>query len=108
MKIINLNPRYTTQTVIALPFETDSDVCNAWEYIVSNDWLGSFDYRPNTEGEDEERASISAYLSARRQGEPIEFPDPETIRRYIPKIWQAEMNFDIRDLLDYAQSNLYT
>lgn len=100
MKILNLNPRYINQGTIALPFETDADVSRAWEYIVLKGWLDSFDYRPNAEGEDEDRAAIAGYLSARRNGQCVEGPEPENIRRYIPKIWQAEMNFDLRELLD--------
>lgn len=100
MKILNLNPRYTNQVGVALPFETDVDVSRAWEYIVLKGWLESFDYRPNAEGEDEDRSAIAEYLSARRQGGCVEPPEPESVRRYLPKIWQAEMNFDIRELLD--------
>lgn len=100
MKILNLNPRYTNQVAVALPFETDVDVSRAWEYIVLKGWLESSDYRPTSEGEDGDRATIAGYLSARRQGGCVEPPEPESIRRYLSKIWQADINFDIRELLD--------
>lgn len=100
MKILNINRRSVGQVEIALPFETDVQVGRAWEYLVSKGHLGDFTYRPETEGEDKDRALIADYLRRRRNGECMDGgPEADEIRRAIPKIWGAELNYDIRELL---------
>lgn len=99
MKIININRRSAGQTEVALPFETDQQVLAAWEYLVAGRHLADFSYRPSSEGEDKDRAYIESYLLARRRGECVESPDADQLRQMIPKIWGAELNFDIRELL---------
>jgi hypothetical protein len=98
MKILNINRRSVGQVEIALPFETDVQVGRAWEYLVSGGHLGDFSYRPESEGEDEDRA-IASYLRRRAAGECMEGPESDEIRRIIPKIWQAELSYDIRELI---------
>jgi hypothetical protein len=100
MKILNINRRATNETNVALPFETDEQVEAAWAYMVEHGSFFSFDYRPDSEGEDGDRAYLHAYLKFLRSGEPLRAPNAAQIRRIIPKIWQAEMNYDIRELLD--------
>lgn len=99
MKILNINRRSVGQAEVALPFETDEQVSRAWEYLVARGHLGDFSYRPDSEGYDGDRAFIADYLRARHGGECVEPPEPDQIRRAIPKIWQAEMDHDIRELL---------
>lgn len=98
MKIININRRATNEIDVALPFETDAHVLAAWDYIIANRRVEDFSYRPDSEGEDQDRAYIDQYLQRHRSGTPQARPDADHIRRLIPKIWQAEMNFDIRQL----------
>jgi hypothetical protein len=100
MKILNINRRATNEIDIALPFETDDQVVAAWGYIVANRRADSFDYRPMSEGEDGDRAYLYAYFKYLRAGEPLPAPTADQIRRFLPKIWQAEMNYDLRELLD--------
>lgn len=99
MKIININRRSVGQTEIALPFETDHQVQAAWEYLVAGRHLADFSYRPESEGEDQDRAGIASYLLARHSGECVKSPEAERLRQMIPKIWGAELNFDIRELI---------
>ena len=100
MKILNVNRRSVGQVEIALPFETDEQVIAAWNYIfVANRRMLDFSYRPGSEGEDEDRAFIDAFLSSQRSDSPVPSPGAATIRRLIPKIWGAELNYDIRELL---------
>ncbi|WP_230854494.1 hypothetical protein [Arthrobacter terrae] len=99
MKILNINHRAVGQVEIALPFETDEQVGRAWEYLVACRHLADFSYRPDSEGEDEDRAFIASYLRRRHGGECMEGPESDEIRRIIPKIWQAELSFDIRELI---------
>jgi hypothetical protein len=99
MKILNINRRSVGQVEIALPFETDAHVSRAWEYLVAGRHLGDFSYRPGSDGEDEDRAFIASYLRRRHEGECLEPPEPDQIRRAIPKIWGAELNYDIRELI---------
>lgn len=68
MKIVNINPRYVGQVEIALLFETDRRMYRAFEYLVSRGHLDDFSYRPETEGEDEDRALIAVYLHRRNSG----------------------------------------
>jgi hypothetical protein len=99
MKILNINRRSVGQVEIALPFETDVQVRHAWEYLVAGRHIGDFSYRPESEGEDEDRSFIASYLRRRQEGECMEPPEADQIRRAIPKIWGAELNYDIRELL---------
>jgi hypothetical protein len=100
MKIININRRSVGQTEVALPFETDRQVRAAWEYLVAGLHLADFSYRPESEGEDQERANIASYLLSRHRGDCVESPEADQIRRMIPKIWGAELDFDVRELLN--------
>lgn len=101
MKILNINRRTVSQVEIAMPFETDDQVTAAWEYLfVHNSGLLDFSYRPHSEGEDKDRAFIEAFLISRRSGNPMPSPDAVTIRRILPKVFQAELSYDIRELLD--------
>jgi len=102
MKILNINRRSVGQVEVALPFETDVQVRRAWEYLVAGRHLGDFSYRPVSEGEDVDRAFIASYLRCRNAGECMEPPEADQIRQMIPKIWGAELNFDIRELIDPA------
>jgi hypothetical protein len=99
MKILNINRRATNEIDVALPFEGDAHVLAAWEYIMDNRRADDFSYRPSSEGEDPDRAWMDQYLSNRRAGTPQPFPNADQVRRIVPKIWQAEMNHDIRDLV---------
>lgn len=99
MKIININRRQVNQVEVALPFETDEQVIAAWSYLVKNRSFFDFDYRPDSEGEDDDRAFIDVYLECLHNGYPITEPGAALIRRLIPKIWQAEMSYDIRELI---------
>lgn len=100
MKILNINSRTVGQVEIALPFETDKQVVRALEYLVSTGHLGDFSYRPESDGEDEDRALLASYLRRRRAGECMDGgPEADEIRRVIPKIWGAELNYDIRELI---------
>lgn len=72
MKILNINRRQVGQVEVALLFETDLHVYRAWEYLVAKGHLGDFDYRPGSEGEDQDRAAIAAYLLVRRIGDCVE------------------------------------
>lgn len=100
MKILNINARSVGQVEIALPFETDEQVSFAWDYIfVVNRGMLDFSYRPTSEGEDKDRAFIDEFLSSQRSDHPLSSPDAATIRRTIPKLWGAELNYDIRELL---------
>lgn len=100
MKILNINARQTNQTDIALPFETDRNVLRAFEYLVSRRHLTEFRYDPEVDGEDADRALIADYLRRRAAGECMDGgPEADEIRRFIPKLWGAELNYDIRELL---------
>lgn len=99
MKILNINRRATNEIDVALPYETDAQVTAAWAYLVEHGTFFDFSYRPTSEGEDGDRAYIYAYLKFLRSGEPLPAPTAEQIRRLIPKIWQAEMSYDIRELI---------
>jgi hypothetical protein len=99
MRILNVNSRYTTDIDIALPFETDVQVVAAWYYIVENRRADSFRYDPEVDGEDADRAWMDQYLTNHRSGTEQPVPDPDQIRRSIDKIWGAEMNYDVRELL---------
>lgn len=101
MKILNINRRTVNQVEIALPFETDEQVSYAWTYLfVMHTNMLDFSYRPLSEGEDEDRAFIDAFLEGQRSGTLMPLPDAETIRRLLPKVFQAELAFDIRELID--------
>lgn len=99
MKILNINSREVGQVAVALPFETDGQVEAAWAYLVEHRSFFDFSYRPMEEGEDGDRAYLHAWLKYLRKGEPLPAPNARQIRALIPKIWQAEMNYDIRELL---------
>lgn len=100
MKILNINARQTNQTDIALPFETDEQVIAAWNHIfVENRRMLDFSYRPGAEGEDVDRAFIEAFLNSQHSGTPMSTPEAATIRRLIPKLWGADLSYDIRELL---------
>ncbi|WP_422759124.1 hypothetical protein [Paenarthrobacter sp. C1] len=100
MKILNVNRRSVGQVEIALPFDTDLQVLRAFEYLVSRGHLADFRYDPDVDGEDTDRALISDYLRRRNSGECMDGgPGAEDIRRFIPKLWGAELNYDIRELL---------
>jgi hypothetical protein len=99
MRILNINSRYTTDIDIALPFETDAQVLAAWRYIAENRRADSFRYDPEVDGEDPDRAWMGQYLNNHRAGTEQPVPDAGQVRRAISKVWGAEMNFDIRELL---------
>lgn len=105
MKILNINSRATNETNVALPFETDEQVEAAWAYLIEHRRFFDFSYRPASEGEDGDRAYLHAYLKFLRAGEPLPAPTAEQARRLIPKIWQAEMSYDIRELLDLSTTS---
>jgi hypothetical protein len=103
MKILNVNARQTNQTDIALPFDTDEQVVAAWDHIfVGNRRMLDFSYRPAAEGEDVDRAFIDAFLNSLRTDNPMPSPDAATIRRLIRKMWGAELNYDIRELIGFS------
>lgn len=99
MKILNINRRATNEINVALPFETDAHVLAAWDHIITNRRADSFSYRPHSEGEDPDRAFMDEYLRNHRSGTPQPAPSPSQVRRTVPKIWQEEMNYDIRSLV---------
>lgn len=100
MRILNINSRSTTDTDIALPFDTDRQVYRAFEYMVSRGHLTEFRYDPEVDGEDADRALIADYLRRRNGGECMDGgPEADEIRRFIPKLWGAELNYDIRELI---------
>lgn len=100
MKILNINARTTDQVDVALPFETDEHVLAAWEHIfVTNRRHLDFSYRPESDGEDRDRAYIESFLQHQHAGTPLPSPVPGEVRRLIPKLWGAELNYDIRELL---------
>lgn len=99
MKILNINRRYTTDIDVALPFETDTQVVATWLYLVDHGRSDSFRYDPEVDGEDADRAWMAQYLANHRAGTAQPAPAAEQVRRAIAKIWQAEMNFDVRELI---------
>lgn len=100
MRILNINRRSVDQIDVALPFETDRDVLRAFEYLVSRRHLTEFRYDPEVDGEDADRALFADYLRRRRNGECMDDgPEADDIRRFIPKLWGAELNYDIRELI---------
>lgn len=100
MKILNINRRSVGQVEIALPFETDRQVCRAFEYLVSRRHLTDFRYDPEVDGEDADRALFADYLRRRSGGECMDGdPEADDIRRFIPKLWGAELSYDIRELI---------
>jgi hypothetical protein len=100
MKIININSRTVKQVDFALPFETDDQVTAAWEHIfVHHRGLLDFSYRPAADGEDPDRYYIESFLEGHCVGTVMPLPDAGTIRRLIPKLFQAELGYDIRELL---------
>lgn len=99
MRILNVNRRATNEIDVALPFETDVQVLAAWYYIIGEDRAADFRYDPEVEGEDPARAWMGQYLRNHRAGTPQPVPDADQVRRAIPKIWGAEMNYDIRELV---------
>jgi hypothetical protein len=85
MKILNINARSVGQVEIALPFETDVQVVRALEYLVSRGHLSEFSYRPESDGEDEDRALLASYLRRRRAGKCMDGgPDPGTWTSLVP------------------------
>lgn len=100
MKILNINCRSVGQVEIALPFETDRDVIRAFEYLASRGHLTEFRYDPEVDGEDADRALFADYLRRRNSGQCMDGgPEADDIRRFIPKLWGAELNYDIRELI---------
>lgn len=99
VKILNINRRTVTQAEIALPFETDDHVLAAWSYLINNPSILDFSYRPHSEGEDGDRALMEAQFTAALRREPVDVLPAETIRRILPKIYQAELAYDIRELV---------
>lgn len=99
VKILNINRRYTTDINVALPFETDAQVLAAWDYIMANGRADSFRYDPEVEGEDPDRAWMDQYMDSYRANPTLRTLDANQVRRAIRKIWGAEMNYDIRELL---------
>lgn len=98
MKILCINATEVGKTSFALPFDTDEQVVEAWGDVVSHRLL-SFSYRPDSEGRDATRSLIDQYLAVfARDGKVIE-PLPDTVRRFFTKIYQAELNHDIRELI---------
>lgn len=100
MKILNINCRATNEIDVALPFDSDAQVLAAWDYLMASRRADSFRYDPEVEGEDADRAWMGQYLSNYRSGIAQAVPEADQVRRAIPKIWGAEMNYDIRELLD--------
>lgn len=102
MKILNINRRATNEIDVALPFDSDTQVVAAWDYIITSGRASDFRYDPEVEGEDPDRAWMGQYLRNHRAGIPQPAPEADQVRRAIPKIWGAEMNYDIRNLLGVA------
>lgn len=100
MKILSINRRGRGDVEVALAFDTDEQVEAAWAYLVERKSFFDFSYRPVEEGEDGDRAFLHAWLKYFRKGQPLPAPTAEQVRHLIPKIWQAEMSYDIRELLD--------
>lgn len=98
MKILNIDRRYTNETAIALPFETDEQVVAAWRHVVTNRLL-NFSYRPETEGHDHVRSLIERYLKTFAHDGVVVEPLPNTVRRFFTKIYGAELSFDICELV---------
>lgn len=99
MKILNINRRATNEIDVALPFETDAQVLAAWAYLMESRRADSFRYDPEVEGEDADRAWMELFLTNHHAGIPQTEPEADQVRRAIPKIWGAEMNYDIRELI---------
>ncbi|WP_043795088.1 hypothetical protein [Pseudarthrobacter chlorophenolicus] len=100
MKILNINRRSVGQVEVALPFDTDRQVLRAFEYLVSRQHLSDFRYDPDVDGEDADRELIADYLRRRNSGECMDGgPEADDIRRFIPKLWGAELNCDVRELI---------
>lgn len=100
MKILNINRRANNESDVAVPFESDRQVCRAFEYLVSRGHLTEFRYDPEVDGEDADRALVADYLRRRNGGECMDGgPEADEIRRFIPKLWGAELSYDIRELI---------
>ena len=100
MKILNINRRATNEIDVALPFETDAQVLNAWDYLIANRRADDFRYDPEVDEEDADRAWMGQYMANHRAGTVQPVPAADQVRRSIAKLWGAEMNYDIRELLD--------
>ena len=99
MRILNINSRYTDEINVAVPFETDAQVLAAWDYITANSRADSFRYDPEVEGEDPDRAWMGQYLMNCWAGTPQPAFDADQVRRAIDKVWGAELDYDVRELI---------
>lgn len=98
MKILCINATEVGKTDFALPFETDEQVLAAWNDVVSHRLL-NLSYRHETEGTDATRSLIEQYLKVFAADGTVVEPFPDTVRRFFTKIYQAELNHDIRELI---------
>lgn len=100
MKIIVIDSRRHGVENIALPFEEESDIVDAWDWVVANDWLSDFSYRPAAEGEDPNRFFIEKYLADIKAGTSRLPLAAGLVRKLFASIYGAELQHQIIDLYD--------
>lgn len=100
MRILAVNAKLTSETDVAFLFNTPSQVRAAWRWLIENDRLGSFSYRPRSEGVDEDRAFLEQYLSEYRLTKvyvPLEW---DAIVRLIENFFGADLDRKIYDVIN--------
>lgn len=100
MQIIVIEARTADARDIALPFDTDEHVVDAWDWIVGNGMLGDFNYRPVAEGDDPNRFFIEHYLADIAAGKPRRPLTAQLVRKLVSSIFGAELSHRIMDLYD--------
>lgn len=100
MRILAVNAKLTTETDAAVLFNTPAAVRAAWRWIVENDRLGFFSYRPRSEGVNEDRAFLQQYLLEYRLTKVFIPLEAATIERLIGGFFGADLDYKIYDVIN--------
>lgn len=100
MRILAVNAKLTTETDAAVLFNTPAAVRAAWRWIIENDRLGCFSYRPRSEGVNEDRAFLQQYLLDYRLTKVFIPLEAATIERLIGGFFGADLDYKIYDVIN--------
>lgn len=100
MRILAVNRKLTTEADVAFLFDTPAQIRAAWRWLIENDRLHSFSYRPKSEGVNEDRAFLQQYLSDYRLTKVYMPVETATIVRLVEGLFGADLHRTIYDVVN--------
>ncbi|KRF04300.1 hypothetical protein ASH00_14440 [Arthrobacter sp. Soil782] len=100
MRILAVNRKLTTETDVAFLFDTHAQIRAAWRWLIENDRLHSFSYRPKSEGPDLNRLFLEQYLIDYRLTKVFVPLETTTIVELVQNFYGADLDRTIYNVVN--------